>query len=83
MISVALKFLPEKDIAPKIIASGEGFLGDKIYQIAKKKNIPIHKDPILSKALSNLPIDSEIPVSLYKAVALVFAFVYKIENRLK
>lgn len=83
MISIALKFIPEKDNAPKIIASGEGFLGDKIYQIAKKKNIPIYKDPSLAKTLSNLPLDSEIPEPLYKAVALVFSYIYKIENELK
>lgn len=83
MISIALKFTPENDNAPKVIASGDGIIGEKIYQIAKTRNIPIHKDKFLAKSLSSVPIDEEIPESLYKAVASVFSYLYKIENRLK
>lgn len=83
MISVALQFLPESDQAPKIIASGEGFLGKKIFEIAKINKIPIVKDDQLAKMLYNEPIGTEIPENLYKAVAAIFSYIYKIENELK
>ncbi len=83
MISVALQFLPESDQAPKIIASGEGLLGKKIFEIAKINKIPIVKDDQLAKMLVKEPIGTEIPENLYKAVAAIFSYIYKIENELK
>lgn len=83
MNAVALKFIADKDKAPKVIASGSGFLGDKIHQLAKINNIPIFRDEILSSTLMNVPIDEEIPESLYQSVAVVFSFLYKLENELK
>jgi flagellar biosynthesis protein len=82
MISVALKFIPEKDRAPRIIASGSGLIGDKILEIAKKNEVSVYKDPPLAETLSRLPLDKEIPEELYKAVAVVFAFLYDLEKDL-
>ena len=41
MNAVALKFLPDKDNAPVVIASGAGFLGNRIGEIAKANNVPV------------------------------------------
>lgn len=74
-LGIALKFVPEKNKGPLILASGEGLLGDKIRSIAEKHKVPIVEDPPLAQALSPLPVGKEIPENLYRAVAGVFAFV--------
>jgi len=83
MNAVALMFLPDKNSAPVVVASGAGFLGNKIEEIAKANQVPIVKDEILASTLLQVPIGQEIPESLYKAVAVVFGFLYKLENELK
>ncbi|MBP9885916.1 MAG: EscU/YscU/HrcU family type III secretion system export apparatus switch protein [Leptospiraceae bacterium] len=83
MKAVALMFLPDKNSAPVVVASGAGFLGNKIEEIAKANQVPIVKDEFLASTLLQVPIGQEIPEPLYKAVAVVFAFLYKLENELK
>lgn len=83
MKAVALMFLPDKNSAPVVVASGAGFLGNKIEEIAKANQVPIVKDEFLASTLLQVPIGQEIPESLYKAVAVVFGFLYKLENELK
>mgnify|MGYP003405074473 CR=1 FL=1 len=83
MKAVALMFLPDKNSAPVVVASGAGFLGNKIEEIAKANQVPIVKDEFLASTLLQVPIGQEIPEPLYKAVAVVFGFLYKLENELK
>ncbi len=74
-LGIALKFTPEQNQGPVILASGEGFLAEKIRRIAEKRGIPIVEDGTLAQVLSPLPVGEEIPENLYRAVAGVFAFV--------
>ncbi|MBE7411322.1 MAG: EscU/YscU/HrcU family type III secretion system export apparatus switch protein [Leptospiraceae bacterium] len=80
MKSVAMRFLPEENQAPVVVASGEGILGEKILTIAKKNQIPVVKDKNLAETLSYLPIDKEIPENLYKAVSAIFRFIIELER---
>ncbi|MCE9500789.1 MAG: EscU/YscU/HrcU family type III secretion system export apparatus switch protein [Leptospira sp.] len=80
MIGIALRFLPEKDKAPVIIASGSGFIGQRIIEIAQKEKIPIIKDEKLAASMSSLPLGTEIPENLYLAVAGIFSFIFQLEN---
>jgi flagellar biosynthesis protein len=82
MISIALKFSPEEDDSPRVIASGDGFTGDMIHKIALENGIPIQKNPELAVLLSRVPEGEEIPENLYLAVAKIFAFIYKLEKDL-
>ena len=77
-IAVALGYEPSDD-APKIIASGQGHLADKIIEKAKEENIPLHKDTKLAKTLSKLEIGEMIPPELYEVVAEVLVFVDRID----
>ena len=77
-IAVALGYEPSDD-APKIIASGHGYLADKIIEKAKEENIPLHKDIKLAKTLSKLEIGEMIPPELYEVVAEVLVFVDRID----
>ncbi|MDX1959205.1 MAG: EscU/YscU/HrcU family type III secretion system export apparatus switch protein [Leptospiraceae bacterium] len=82
MKSVALKFLPDSDKAPRVIASGDGYLGYLIYKLGKSKNVPIEKNPELAEFLSQVPVGEEIPENLYLAVAKIFAFLDNLEKDL-
>ncbi len=74
--AAALKYDSSADNAPKILASGKGFIAEKILEIAKEENIAVYKDPVLVEALVKLEIGQEIPAELYRAVAEVLAFIY-------
>lgn len=78
--AVALKYDKTNDNAPKVIGKGKGEIASNIIQLAKEYDIPIKKDEDLVELLSKVDIDKEIPPNLYKAVAEVFSFLYKITN---
>lgn len=80
-VAAALKYDAGKDLAPKVIAKGQGTVAEKIIELAKKNNIPIRSDPGLVQILSKLDIDQQIPVELYRAVAEILAFVYSANYR--
>ncbi len=75
--AVALKYDKDKDRAPKVKASGKGDIAKRIIKIAEENSLPIKKDEDLVELLSKVEIDKEIPQNLYKAVAEVFSFIYK------
>lgn len=75
--ATAIKYKPDKDIAPKIVAQGSGKIAEKILQIARQHNIPLKEDPQLAEILSTLDLHQDIPPEMYKAVAEILAFVYK------
>lgn len=77
--AVALEYNPSEE-APKIIASGKGFLAEKIIDKAKESDIPIHKDERLAQSLSKLEIGDYIPKELYQVVAEVLLFVDRLDR---
>ncbi len=83
--AVALEYDPN-DVAPRVIASGQGFIAEKIIEKAEKENIPVHKDEKLAKTLSKLEVGDAIPPELYEIVAEVLVFVDamdKIKGKMK
>ena len=78
--AVALKYDQSKDATPKVAAKGKGAIAEKIMAIAKEHGIPIREDADMVELLSRLDLDEEIPASLYKAVAEILAFIYKVNN---
>ena len=79
--AVALGYNRSQDNAPKVLASGAGEIANKIISLAKEHDIPIKEDPDLIEILSKGEVDQEIPPNLYKAVAEIFSFLYKITNK--
>ncbi len=78
--AAALKYDKEKDYAPKVTAQGKGENAKNIIKIAEKNGIPIKQDEDLVNMLSEIELNQEIPVELYKAVAEVFSFIYGISS---
>ena len=79
--TVALRYAPKRDGAPKLVAKGRGYLADKILELARLHNIPIRQDKNLVQILSRLDLEEEIPPEVYQAVAEVLAFIYRLSGR--
>lgn len=77
--AVALSYEPG-DQAPKILATGKGHVAEKIIEVAKEENVPIHKDEKLAGTLSKLEIGDYIPKELYGVVAEILVFVDRVES---
>lgn len=67
--------------APRITASGGGFIAQRILDIAEEYSVPIHEDPELTAVLAQIPVGEEVPEELYIAVAEVLAFIYQLSGR--
>ena len=79
--AVSLKYDAEVSAAPKVTAKGEGFTAENIIKIAKLHDVPIKKDEDLVELLSKVDIDREVPAEMYKAIAEVFSFLYKMSKK--
>ena len=79
--AVALRYEHHAMAAPKVVAMGKNFMALRIRELAKQHLIPIIENPPLAQALyKNCQVGQEIPANLYKAVAEVLAYVFKILN---
>lgn len=79
--AVALKYDNKKSKAPKVISKGKGESARNIIKIAKLHNLPMQKDEDLVELLSKVELDREVPENLYKSVAEIFSFIYKITKK--
>ena len=67
--------------APKVVAKGAGFIADKIREVAKEFSVPIVENKPLARTLfKNIKLGHPIPKELYKAVAEVLAYVFKLKG---
>ncbi|WP_078430702.1 EscU/YscU/HrcU family type III secretion system export apparatus switch protein [Alkalihalobacterium alkalinitrilicum] len=78
--AIALTYSETTDNAPRVKATGKGFVAEEIIALAKEHQIPIQEDPSLVELLSQLEINETIPSELYEIVAEVFAFIYRIDK---
>lgn len=78
--AVALRYDAASDAAPKVVAKGAGHLAGRIIEIAREHGVHVHEDPMLAGLLAAVEVDQEIPAPLYRAVAEVLAFVYRVDR---
>lgn len=81
--ALALGWKKDQDNAPKVMASGSGEIANKIIKLAHENGIPIKEDEDLCEVLSKLELGEEIPPAMYKAVAEVFSFIYRMSKEMK
>lgn len=74
---IAVALLYDGADTPRVVASGQGWLGEKIVETAREHGVPIEENPALAQALSTIEIDEEIPEALYRAVAEILSFLLK------
>ncbi len=80
-LAVALKFDPDTMAAPKVVAKGAGHLAMRIREIAEAHNVPrVENKPLARSLYKTVEIDRTIPVELYRAVAEILAYVYRLKR---
>ncbi|MDZ4724411.1 MAG: flagellar biosynthesis protein FlhB [candidate division Zixibacteria bacterium] len=80
--AVAIKYDSDRMNAPFVLAKGERLIALRIKQIALENDIPIIEDKQLARALYKLcEIGQMVPQTLYRAVAEVLAYVYKLKDK--
>ena len=68
--------------APKVVAKGQDIVAQRIKEVARENNITIVENKPLARALfDTVEIGGFVPESLYKAVAEVLAYVYKLKHK--
>ncbi len=79
--AIALNYDRQAGGAPKVVASGQGEIAQKILTAARHAGVDIVEDPDLLEVLAKVPVGQEIPSQLFHAVAEILAFVYQANNR--
>lgn len=80
-LSVALKYDAETMAAPRVLAKGADHIAMKIREIAKKHHIPLVENKPLARSLfKDVEVGHFVPRELYRAVAQVLAYVYRLKN---
>ena len=60
--------------APVVVASGMGYLAEKIVEVASESGVPVYEDTSLATMLSQLSLGQEIPDSLYRAIVAIYVY---------
>ncbi len=83
-IACAIKYDAKKMESPMLVAKGTELFAHKIKEIAREHNIPVIENPPVARALFRLvEINRQIPPDLYKAIAEILIFVYKLKKTTK
>ncbi|PMS22720.1 flagellar biosynthesis protein FlhB [Trinickia dabaoshanensis] len=68
------------DKAPRVVAKGYGLVAEMIIQRAQEAGLYVHRAPEMVSLLMQVDLDSRIPPELYKAVAELLAWLYRLES---
>ncbi len=71
--AVALQYGAD-DTAPVVVASGMGYLAEKIVDVAQDNGVPVYEDDSLATILTQLKLGQEIPEELYHAIVEIYVY---------
>jgi flagellar biosynthesis protein len=63
-----------KNNAPVLVASGMGYMAEKIVEVASDNGVPIYEDDSLATVLTQLQLGQEIPEELYQAIVEIYVY---------
>ena len=78
--AAAISYDPTENDVPVLAAFGEGYMAQKIVEVAKESGVPVLPEPGLTSMLSKLSVGDEIAPEMYDAVAKVLAFVSEVDR---
>ncbi len=82
-VAVALRYEPEIMPAPVVVAKGKRLIAERIKEIAAAHGVPIYENKPLARSLFDLvEVGETIPEDLYRAVAEVLSYVYRLKGGL-
>lgn len=76
--AVALRYNPDKDYTPIVVASGHGHVAEKIINLADENGVPIYRDDSATALLTMLNVGQGIPPEMYQLVAGIYVQVMRI-----
>ena len=80
--AIALRYDPATMAVPTVVAKGQNLIALKIREIAQEAGVPLVENPPLAQALyKTVDVGREIPEDLYRAVAEVLAYVFRLKRR--
>jgi flagellar biosynthetic protein FlhB len=79
--AVALRYSMDEMAAPVVVAKGKNYLAKRIRERAVSNQVPVVENPPLARALyKSVEVGQEIPPHLYRAVAEILAYIFKLMN---
>lgn len=79
--AVAIRYQHETMATPLVVAKGKNYLALRIRAIAVENQVPLVENPPLAQALyKSVEVGQEIPLHLYRAVAEILAYIYRLMN---
>lgn len=72
--AVALKYDSKHNNAPVIVASGMGYMAEKITEAAMEAGVPVYEDSSLATLLTQLKLGASIPQELYQAIVDIYIY---------
>jgi flagellar biosynthetic protein FlhB len=80
-LAIALRYRRQEMAAPMVIAKGADHVAERIKAIAREHYIPLVENrPVAQNLYKTVDIGEAIPESLYKAVAEILAYVYRLRQ---
>ena len=81
-LAIAVKYDAKQMFAPQVVAKGAKLMAERIKDIARENDVPIVENKPLAQTLfKSMEIGALVPPDLYKAVAEVLAYVYKLKGK--
>ena len=77
--AAALLYREDRMRAPRLVAKGTGLIALRIRSVAEEHGVAVVEAPPLARSMNRfVELGDEIPIGLYRAVAEVLAYVYKL-----
>jgi flagellar biosynthesis protein FlhB len=77
--AAALSYREDRMRAPRLVAKGAGLIALRIRAVAEEHDVAVVEAPPLARSINRfVELGDEIPVGLYRAVAEILAYVYRL-----
>ena len=82
-LAIALLYKREEMAAPEVVAKGAGYIAERIKALAQEHEVPIVENkPVAQQLYKTVDLGGVVPESLYKAIAEILAYVYRLKRSL-
>ena len=78
--AVALRYNPEKDYSPVVVAAGHGHSAERIISLADESGVPIYRDDSAAAVLTMLNVGQGIPPEMYSVIAAIYVEVMRLSK---
>ena len=80
--AVALRYDPERDAAPEVVAKGVDLVARRIIEVAEEHGVPLYQAPPVARVLYHqVELGETIPAQMFQTVAEILAHVYRLGRR--